>query len=55
MPLLGRMQASWILKSLHFNPLCFRNLRCSRQSSPSNDDFVVNFGGDVNTRKDPIE
>ena len=52
---LGRVQTGWILKRLHFNPFCLRNLRCSWQPSTSDDNFIVNFSGDVKTWKKAIE
>jgi hypothetical protein len=32
-----------------------RNLRCSGQGSASDDNFVVNFDGDINTRKKAVQ
>src|SRR6267154_4938433 len=52
---LGRIEAGWILNCLHFNPFRVRHLRRSGQASASDDNFVVNLRGDINTCKDSIE
>ncbi len=53
--LLGREQVGRPPKPFYFNPFCFRNLRCSRQPSASDDNFMVNFSGDVEARKKPMQ
>jgi hypothetical protein len=49
------MQTRWILKRLDLDPFGLRHLRRSGQAGPSNDNFVMNFIGDINTREDPVE
>jgi len=49
------MQTGWILNRFDFDPFRFRHLRRSGQASTSNDNFVVNFIGDIDTWKDSIE
>ncbi len=51
MSVLGGTQSGWNCKGLHFDPLGFRDLGRSGQSSASNDNFVVNFGRNVNARE----
>ena len=50
-----RCAESWILNRLDFDPFCLRRLRRSGQASTSDDDFVVNFIGDVNTWENSVE
>lgn len=52
---LRRAQARWVLNRLYFDPFGFRNFRCSGQARTSDDDFMVNFRGDVHARKKPIQ
>src|SRR5260370_12920329 len=52
---LGCVQTGRILNRLHLNPFRFRNLRCSGQAGASDDNFVVNFRGDINTWEKLIE
>ena len=49
------IQTLWIPNCLHYNPFRFRHLRSTGQASASDDDFVVNLRGDINTWKKPIE
>ena len=52
---LRRQQVRLILKLLYFDPFRLRNFRCPWQAGAGDDHFLVNFPGDVEASKEPIE
>jgi hypothetical protein len=52
---LRRIQTCWILHGVHFDPFRLRHLGRSRKASACDDNFVVNFGGNINMWEKSME